>query len=183
MISLVQDTDKRPQVRIHTDGACSGNPGPGGWGAILRYGSHAREVCGFAAHTTNNRMEMLAAIHALHALKKSCQVQLITDSTYVKEGITQWIHAWKKRQWRKKDGSAVRNADLWQKLDLLTQMHTVRWEWIKGHAGHPDNELADQLARQAIDMGLKGELPPDPDGPSPEPEKEATLFSLTGNHT
>ncbi|MBF0424241.1 MAG: ribonuclease HI [Magnetococcales bacterium] len=154
----------RPEVEIHTDGACRGNPGPGGWGVVLRYGSHARQLCGFAAHTTNNRMEMLAAIRALVALKRSCRVRLVTDSAYVKDGITRWIHTWKRHRWHKKDGGAVRNADLWQRLDQLTGQHVVHWEWVRGHAGNPDNELADQLARQAIDMGLKGELPSDPDG-------------------
>ncbi|MBF0153922.1 MAG: ribonuclease HI [Magnetococcales bacterium] len=183
MIHSESTTDRRPRVDIHTDGACRGNPGPGGWGVVLRHGPHARQLFGFAAHTTNNRMEMLATIHALVTLKKSCQVRLVTDSTYVKDGITRWIHAWKAHQWHKKDGKAVRNADLWQRLDLLAGQHTVRWEWIKGHAGHPDNELADQLARQAIDMGLKGELPSDPDGASPDSPHTTDRFSLTGIHT
>ncbi|MBF0323367.1 MAG: ribonuclease HI, partial [Magnetococcales bacterium] len=143
----------------------------------------ARHLSGFAPHTTNNRMEMLAAIHALLNLKRSCRVRLVTDSNYVKDGMTQWIHSWKKRQWRKKDGGAVRNADLWQKLDHLAGQHAVQWQWIKGHAGHPDNELADQLARQAIDKGLKGELPSDPDGLSPEPQQPEDTSSHTDHHT
>ncbi len=153
-----------PQVRIHTDGACSGNPGPGGWGALLQYGAHEKHLNGYATHTTNNRMEMLAAIHALEALKKPCRVTLITDSQYVKNGITQWLTNWKMRGWKKKDGKPVLNAELWQRLDAICAQHKIEWQWVKGHAGHPGNELADQLAREAIQAGQLGTIPTDPAG-------------------
>lgn len=156
-----------PKVRIATDGACSGNPGPGGWGALLGFGSHEKSLSGYSPHTTNNRMEMLAAIRALEALKRPCQVTVTTDSQYVKNGITRWIHNWKKRGWRKADKKPVINVDLWQKLDALCHQHEVNWQWVKGHAGHPDNEAVDQLAREGIQQGRDGTLAPDPAGECP----------------
>lgn len=158
----------RPGVCIWTDGACRGNPGPGGWGVLMEYGKTVKTLSGYAPHTTNNRMEMLAAIRALETLKKPCHVTLTTDSQYVKNGITQWIHAWKRRGWRKADGKAVLNSDLWRKLDALCHQHHVSWDWIRGHTGHPGNEEADRLAREGIQEGTKGALPPDPEGASPK---------------
>ncbi|GAA0778662.1 ribonuclease HI [Roseibium denhamense] len=137
--------DKR--VTIYTDGACSGNPGPGGWGAILRFGGHEKELNGGEAETTNNRMELTAAIEALNALTRPCAVDLYTDSTYVKNGISQWMHGWKRRNWRTADNKPVKNAELWQALDAARERHDVSWHWVKGHAGHPENERADELAR------------------------------------
>ncbi len=135
------------RVTIYTDGACSGNPGPGGWGAILRFGGHERELKGGEAETTNNRMELTAAIEALNALKRPCAVDLYTDSTYVRSGISDWMHGWKRKNWRTAANKPVKNADLWQALDTARQRHDVTWHWVKGHAGHPDNERADELAR------------------------------------
>ena len=138
-------------VEIFTDGACQGNPGPGGWGALLRWHNHEKTLSGGAAHTTNNRMELLAAIKALEALKKPCQVIITTDSRYVQQGITQWLPNWKKRNWLTAAKQPVKNADLWQRLEsAIHQQQRVEWRWVKGHAGHPDNERADQLARQGI---------------------------------
>ena len=139
-----------PHVTIFTDGACSGNPGPGGWGAILRYGDVEKELKGGENPSTNNRMELMAAISALEALKKPAQVDLTTDSQYVRQGITSWIHNWKKNGWRTADKKPVKNADLWQRLDAALKAHHVRWHWIKGHAGHAENERADQLARDGL---------------------------------
>jgi ribonuclease HI len=141
-----------PHVTIFTDGACSGNPGPGGWGAILRFGEVEKELKGGEPHTTNNRMELLAAISALEALKKAASVDLTTDSQYVRQGITSWIHNWKRNGWRTADKKPVKNADLWQRLDDALKPHDVRWHWIKGHAGHDENERADQLAREGVAM-------------------------------
>ena len=141
-----------PSVIIHTDGACSGNPGPGGWGAILKFGDVEKELKGGEAHTTNNRMELMAAISALEALKKPCAVDLFTDSQYVRQGITGWIHGWKKNGWRTSDKKPVKNVDLWQRLDASLHRHQVRWHWVKGHAGHDANERADQLARDGVAM-------------------------------
>jgi ribonuclease HI len=137
-------------VTIHTDGACSGNPGPGGWGAILESGDKMRELSGAEGHTTNNRMEMMAAISALEALKRPCTVDLHTDSQYLKDGITKWITNWKRNGWRTADKKPVKNIDLWQRLDAALAQHELRWHWVKGHAGHDLNERADQLAREAI---------------------------------
>jgi ribonuclease HI len=137
-------------VTIHTDGACSGNPGPGGWGAILQWGKHTRELKGGEAHTTNNRMELMAAIAALEALKRGCDADLHTDSQYLRQGITGWIHGWKRNGWKTADKKPVKNADLWQRLDAAVGRHTVRWHWVRGHAGHDLNERADELAREAI---------------------------------
>jgi ribonuclease HI len=139
-------------VIIHTDGACSGNPGPGGWGAVLQYGDRIKELKGGAPLTTNNQMELTAAIEALTALTRPCQVELHTDSNYVKDGLTKWIHGWKKNGWRTADRKPVKNADLWQRLDAALLPHQVRWHWIKGHAGHDENERADQLAREGVAM-------------------------------
>lgn len=136
-------------VTVYTDGACSGNPGPGGWGAILMYGAHRRELSGGEAMTTNNRMELTAAIMALEALKEPCTVDLHTDSTYVKDGIESWIAGWKRNGWRTSTKAPVKNVELWQRLDAARARHRITWHWIKGHAGHPENERADALARAA----------------------------------
>jgi ribonuclease HI len=140
----------RPAVVIYTDGACSGNPGPGGWGVILLSGAHRKELSGGAAHTTNNRMELTAAIMALEALKGPSVVDLHTDSEYVKKGISEWIDGWKRRGWRTAAKTPVLNADLWQRLDAARARHQVRWHWLRGHAGHAENERADTLARTAL---------------------------------
>ncbi|MFT3821369.1 MAG: ribonuclease HI [Rubrivivax sp.] len=136
------------EVVIYTDGACKGNPGPGGWGAWLRSGTHEKELWGGAAHTTNNRMELTAVIEALASLKRRCTVDIHTDSEYVRNGITTWIHGWKQRGWTTADRKPVKNADLWQRLDALRDQHEVRWHWVKGHAGDPGNERADALANR-----------------------------------
>ena len=138
------------QVSIWTDGACSGNPGPGGWGAILRYGGHEKELKGGEALTTNNRMELTAAIEALRSLSRSCEVVLHTDSQYLRGGVTGWINSWKRNGWRTADKKPVKNVDLWQRLDAALGEHEVHWHWVRGHAGHDMNERADELARQAI---------------------------------
>ena len=137
-------------IIIHTDGACSGNPGPGGWGAILSYGEHEKELSGGESHTTNNRMELMGAIAALEALKKPSTVELHTDSKYVHDGISKWIHGWKRNGWKTADKKPVKNMDLWQRLDKAVQQHEVHWRWVKGHAGHEYNERADRLAVEAI---------------------------------
>ncbi|MDQ0505478.1 ribonuclease HI [Xanthobacter agilis] len=137
-------------VAIFTDGACSGNPGPGGWGALLRFGAHEKTLNGGEQITTNNRMEMTAAISALEALKESCAVQLHTDSQYLKDGITKWVHGWKRNGWRTADKKPVKNQDLWERLDEALKRHEVQWHWVKGHAGHPENERADELAREGM---------------------------------
>jgi ribonuclease HI len=135
-----------PEVEIFTDGACKGNPGPGGWGAILRSSGKERELSGGEALTTNNRMELMAAIEALNALKKPCHVQLYTDSNYVRDGITKWIHGWRRNGWKTADRKPVKNAELWQALVDASAPHRIDWHWVKGHAGHPENERADALA-------------------------------------
>ena len=137
-------------VEIFTDGACSGNPGPGGWGAVLRSGPHEKELYGYEAATTNNRMELMGAISALEALKGPSNVELHTDSKYVQQGISQWIHGWKRNGWKTADKKPVKNTDLWQRLDEAMKHHDVKWHWVKGHAGHDMNERADELAREAI---------------------------------
>nr|WP_301419027.1 ribonuclease HI [Microbulbifer sp. MI-G] len=139
------------QITIYTDGACRGNPGPGGWGALLVYGEREKELFGGEAHTTNNRMELLAAIKALEALKQPCEVDLHTDSQYLRQGITGWINNWKKNGWKTANKKPVKNADLWRQLDQNVSRHQVRWHWVKGHAGHPGNERADQLANRGAD--------------------------------
>lgn len=152
-------------VEIYTDGACRNNPGPGGWGVVLRYENHEKELSGSEAQTTNNRMELMAAIKGLSALKKSaCVVNLTTDSQYVRKGITEWIAGWKKKGWRTANKQPVKNQDLWQRLDELTQQHKVEWHWVKGHSGHPENERADALANQAIDALLAPEANVQPHG-------------------
>jgi len=141
-------------VQIYTDGACRGNPGPGGWGALLRYGSHEKVLSGAEAHTTNNRMELMAAIQALVSLTQMCRVELYTDSQYVQKGISEWIVGWKKRNWCNSKKDPVKNADLWQQLDKEAGRHQISWHWVKGHSGHPENERADRLANEAIDRFL-----------------------------
>jgi len=139
-----------PHVVIHTDGACSGNPGPGGWGAILSFGDHTKEINGGEPNTTNNRMELMAAISAFEALKRPCRVDVHTDSQYLRNGIMTWINNWKRNGWRTADKKPVKNVELWQRLEAALKPHQVRWHWLKGHAGHAMNERADELAREAI---------------------------------
>ncbi len=139
------------RVTIYTDGACSGNPGPGGWGAWLSYNGQERDLCGGEAATTNNRMEMRGAIEALNTLKRACVVDLYTDSTYLRQGITQWMANWKRKQWRTAAGKPVKNQDLWQALDEATARHDVTWHWVKGHSGDAGNERADELARKGME--------------------------------
>ncbi len=142
--------DPLPHVVIHTDGACSGNPGPGGWGAILSFGDHVREIKGGESNTTNNRMELMAAIGAFEALKRPCRVDIHTDSQYLRNGVMSWISTWKRNGWRTSDRKPVKNVDLWLRLDAALAPHQVRWHWLRGHAGHAMNERADELAREAI---------------------------------
>jgi ribonuclease HI len=138
-------------VTVYTDGACKGNPGTGGWGAWLRWGDHEREMFGGEAMTTNNRMELTAVIEALGALKRGCQVEIYTDSQYVRNGITSWIHGWKARGWRTADKKPVKNVELWQRLEALAAQHQVRWHWVRGHDGDPGNERADELANRGVE--------------------------------
>lgn len=145
-----------PQVEIYTDGACKGNPGPGGWGALLVAGKHRKEMFGGEPNTTNNRMELLAVIRALEALNKPCHVVLHTDSQYVQKGISEWIHGWKARGWKTAAKEPVKNADLWQTLDTVSQKHEIDWRWVKGHAGHEGNEAADQLANRGVESLRRG---------------------------
>ncbi len=140
------------QVEVFTDGACKGNPGPGGWGVLLRWGSVEKELCGGEPATTNNRMELRAVIEALKALKRTVKVRVHTDSTYVHQGISKWIHGWKKNGWRTKSKEPVKNADLWKALDEALGEHEIEWQWVKGHAGHEGNERADQLANRGIEL-------------------------------
>ena len=144
-------------VSLFTDGACRGNPGPGGWGALLRYGDHEKRLSGGELETTNNRMEMMAAIMGLESLKRECSVTLTTDSVYVKDGITKWLDGWKKRGWKRADKKPVKNKDLWQRLEIAVARHEVEWKWVKGHSGHEENEIADQLANDGIDELLLGQ--------------------------
>ena len=149
-------SERAKSVEIYTDGACSGNPGPGGWGAILIWNGHRKEIKGGEALTTNNRMELMAAIAALEALKTGVEADLYTDSAYVRNGISTWIHGWKRNGWRTADKKPVKNAELWQRLEQALARHRVRWHWVKGHAGHPENERADELAREGMaDFKLK----------------------------
>jgi ribonuclease HI len=148
-----------PFIEIATDGACKGNPGPGGWGAILRQGTREREISGAESPTTNNRMELMAAIMALRTLKRPCRVELSTDSKYVMDGITKWIHGWQRNGWRTADKKPVKNAELWQALIEAARPHRIDWKWVKGHAGHPENERADQLANAAIEAARSGSRP------------------------
>ncbi len=144
-------------VVIYTDGACSGNPGPGGWGAILGYNGTTKELFGGEAATTNNRMELKAAIEALNALKRPCKVEMHVDSQYVKDGITKWIHGWQKNGWKTADKKPVKNVELWQALAEAIKRHQISWHWVKGHAGHPENERADELAREGMAPYKKSE--------------------------
>ncbi len=146
---MASTDSNRDLIEIFTDGACSGNPGPGGWGAILRWRGHEKELSGGENPTTNNRMELMAAIAALETLKRPSSVAVYTDSTYVRDGITKWIHGWKRNGWRTSAKKPVKNEDLWRRLDQALSPHAVDWHWVKGHAGHPENERADQLARDA----------------------------------
>ncbi len=141
---------RQKQIDIYTDGACSGNPGPGGWGVLLRYGDHEKELCGGEAETTNNRMEMMAVIKALEALKGRCHVSIYTDSKYVMDGVNQWLEGWKARGWKSASKKPVKNKDLWERIDSLLSAHDITFFWVKGHAGHPENERADELARSGI---------------------------------
>ena len=143
------------KTEVYTDGACRGNPGPGGWGAILRHNGHEKELYGAERETTNNRMEMTAVIKALEALNRSCQISLTTDSQYVKNGVCEWLPNWKQRGWKTANRKPVKNEDLWRKLDALVKNHHIEWHWVKGHSGHAENERADQLANLAIDQLLK----------------------------
>jgi len=155
---------KEIPVEIFTDGACSGNPGPGGWGALLRYDKHERRISGFCSRTTNNRMELLAAIRALETLKRPCRVNIYTDSQYLKNGITSWLPGWKSRGWKRSGNKPVKNADLWKRLDELCRKHQVTWHWVRGHAGHKENEIADELATEAIKKGRLGKMADEPEG-------------------
>ena len=145
---------KKSKITIYTDGACRGNPGPGGWGAVLTNSGHEKTLKGFEPNTTNNRMELTAAIMALAAIKTSANVELFTDSTYVKNGITEWIAGWKAKSWRTSTRKAVKNVDLWKDLDEMSARHEVEWKWVRGHSGDIGNELADQLANEAIDEAI-----------------------------
>jgi len=138
-------------VRIYADGACKGNPGPGGWGAILRVGQKEKEIFGGESHTTNNRMELTAVIRALESLKQPCPVEVYTDSQYVQKGISEWLPDWKRRGWRTADRKPVKNVDLWQELERLASEHRIAWHWVRGHAGHPENERADALANRGVE--------------------------------
>ncbi len=148
----MSSADSNPfDVELFTDGACRGNPGPGGWGVLMRAGSHSKELCGGEPETTNNRMEMTAVIEGLRALQRPCTVRVTSDSTYVLKGVQEWLPNWKKRGWKTASKQPVKNVDLWQQLDQLIAGHTIDWQWVKGHSGHPENELADQLANRGID--------------------------------
>lgn len=144
-------TKEKPFVEIFTDGACRGNPGPGGWGVLLRYNDKTKKMHGGEKHTTNNRMELMAAIKALAALKVPCHIKLTTDSQYVRRGITEWMPNWKKKDWKTSNKKPVKNVDLWQQLDHEVSRHEISWHWVKGHSGHPENEIADELANRGID--------------------------------
>ena len=153
---MAADDEAAAAVEVHTDGACSGNPGPGGWGAVLSWRGHTRELSGFDPRTTNNRMELTAAIEALESLRRPMRVRMVTDSDYLRKGITAWLPAWKARGWLTADRKPVKNQDLWQRLEAAGRRHRIEWSWVKGHAGHPENERADALARAAIRAGRRG---------------------------
>jgi ribonuclease HI len=144
------DQDEELGVDVYTDGACKGNPGVGGWGALLRFGKHEKRLCGGERHTTNNRMELMAVIEALRALKRTCAVRVHTDSQYVQKGISEWLPGWKRKNWKTSTGQPVKNQDLWQHLDEEVGRHRIEWFWVRGHAGHPGNEAADQLANDGV---------------------------------
>ncbi len=163
-MNFMKDSEARGEVYIYSDGACSGNPGPGGWGAVLRYNGTEKRLCGWCSNTTNNRMELLAIIRALEALTRPVKGVITTDSQYVKDGITSWIKNWKKNGWLTAGKKPVKNRDLWERLDRLASRHALRWNWVKGHAGHEFNEIADSLATGAITRGQSGELPEDAEG-------------------
>jgi len=150
MPTIPETKTRLPRVIIYTDGACSGNPGPGGWGVLLRFGNREKELSGGAPETTNNRMEMTAAIEALKTLKRSCRIEFYTDSEYLRKGITEWISSWKRRGWKTAAKKPVKNQDLWQALDAAIQKHQINWHWVRGHAGQRENERVDELARSAI---------------------------------
>ena len=149
-MSIIPNNNSKFKVVIYTDGACSGNPGPGGWGVLLKFGRHERELSGGDPQTTNNRMELTAAIKALQTLNRPCQVDFYTDSEYLRKGITEWIKGWKSRGWKTAAKKPVKNKDLWQDLDAVIQQHEIKWHWVRGHAGQRENERVDQLAREAI---------------------------------
>lgn len=149
----MNDNNAPTRVEIFSDGACSGNPGPGGWGTIIRYGAHEKELSGYAAETTNNRMELTGAIAGLEALNRPCRVHLTTDSEYLKKGMTEWVDSWVRRGWKNSQKKPVANRDLWERLLELAAQHEVEWHWVRGHAGHPENERCDALAREAIRTG------------------------------
>ena len=149
-------SDGAARVRIYTDGACKGNPGPGGWGALLQFDGREKELCGGEPDTTNNRMELTAVIRALEAMKRPCEIDLYTDSRYVQKGISEWIASWKRRGWKTAEKKPVKNVDLWLELDRLAAGHGIRWHWVKGHAGHPENERADELANRGIESVHRG---------------------------
>ncbi len=151
----MQNPSEMPNIEIYTDGACSGNPGPGGWGALLIYNEKNREISGSEQETTNNRMEMLAAIKALKSLKKSCNIKLYTDSKYLQKGITEWIYNWQKNDWKKSDNKPVKNADLWRDLYAEIKKHKIDWQWVKGHADNYGNNVADRLAVEAKEQSMK----------------------------
>lgn len=153
---MADEATETATVLLFTDGACSGNPGPGGWGALLRWKGVEKELSGGEPDTTNNRMELMAVIQGLRALNRRCSVEVWTDSQYVKNGITQWIHSWKKKGWKTADRKPVKNVDLWQDLDAEVAKHDVTWHWVKGHAGHPENERADALARAGVQAARDG---------------------------
>jgi ribonuclease HI len=148
----MSSTATSPQIEIHTDGACSGNPGPGGWGALLLHGTTEKELSGGESLTTNNRMELMAAIRALESLKKPCRIALYTDSQYVQKGITEWLPGWIRKGWKNSKGEPVKNQDLWQRLQEASSSHRIEWKWVKGHAGHAENERVDALARRAAEL-------------------------------
>jgi ribonuclease HI len=148
-------SEKKPVVVVHTDGACAGNPGPGGWGVLLTWNGHRKEMSGGEAATTNNRMELMAAISALEALQEGSNVDIHTDSEYVQKGISTWIHGWKRKGWRTASGSPVKNTELWKRLDAAQSRHRVEWHWVRGHTGHAENERADELAREGMQPFLK----------------------------
>lgn len=147
--------ENKRTVEVFTDGACKGNPGPGGWGALLRYGNTEKELYGYQAESTNNQMELMAAIRGLEALTRPCKVVLTTDSQYVRQGITKWIHNWKKNNWKTSQKKEVKNKELWQQLDAAAEKHDLQWNWVKGHSGHVENERVDELANRAIEENRK----------------------------